>query len=125
MSHANSAHPSLLSRIFKRWAEITYDNPKLCLLVCLLFLGFSFVQMLSLKLDMSSEAMLHESDPARVNYAAFRGQFGREDAIILSLPTQGQIDDALLKNLNLLQGEIENNVPYLKKITSLINARDT
>ncbi|NRB39051.1 MAG: MMPL family transporter, partial [Pseudomonadales bacterium] len=117
--------PNLLSRLFKRWAELTYDNPVVFIVLCLALLGLSLSQALHIKMDMSTEAMLHKEDPARLNYDKFRQTFGREDAIILTLATEGLLSKPLLQQIANIHNKIETSVPHVAKVTSLVNARYT
>jgi len=114
---------NFLSRIFFHWAQFCFDHAKLCIGFTLILVVILSSQVPKLKMDISTEAMLRKDDAVRVNYQNFRQVFGREDAIILSVPTGGSLSNELLEKIFNLQSEIENNVPYVHKITSLINAR--
>ena len=81
----------------KQWAESTYDKPWLAVFICIVMLAASAYEARHVQMDMSTEAMLHKDDPARINYDAFRATFGREDGIIILLPTQGLLSKALMK----------------------------
>ncbi len=121
---ANSSN-NLLSNLFKHWGALTFDKPWFFIGLCAIMLALLVSQAMKVKMDMSTEAMLHELDPARVSYDAFRERFGREDVILLTIPTGGVLSVPLLKKVAALQAQLETHTPYLNKITSLINARHT
>lgn len=125
MTDKNAVPQNLLGRLFYRWAEACYDHGKWIVVLSLVMLGGLISQLPKLHMDMSVEAMLHELDPVRVNYDEFKEVFGRDDVVILSLPTGGVLSDKLLKTLSTLQARIETDVPYVHEVTSLINARHT
>ncbi len=82
--------------------------------------GISKVQM-----DTSVEAFLHRDDPILMKYNAFRDQFGRDEKIIIAVSAPNIFDQTFLKKLKELHEVLEENVPYLEDVTSLVNARNT
>ena len=74
--------------------------------------------------DISFESFLHPDDPARVEYDAFRDQFGREDAIVVVAEASNVFDPAFLDLLNAFH-EDALELPHVDDVTSLLNARDT
>ncbi len=75
--------------------------------------------------DMSTEGFLHEDDPSIVRYNEFRDQFGRDEMIVLMIETENVFELGFLEKLKAFHEELEENVPYLNDITSLINSRVT
>ena len=118
-----SSSTSMISRFFYSWAEKCYDHAVAVISLCVLLIAALMSQLPTLNMDLSTEAMLHKDDPIRVNYKQFKDEFGREDVIVLSIPTKGDLSDSLLADIATLQQAIENDVPYVKKVTSLLNAR--
>ena len=78
-----------------------------------------------LRVDNSGEAMLRADDPARLLYNEFRDQFGRDESVIIILEPPEVFDFAFLEKLRAFHAAIEAEVPYVEKVTSLINARNT
>jgi hypothetical protein len=78
-----------------------------------------------LAFDTSTEGFLHPGDPILVEYNAFRDQFGRDELIVLVLQPPDPFDLAFLETLRSLHTRIEDEVPHLEEVTSLINARAT
>jgi len=84
-----------------------------------------FSQLAKLTADTSNDAFYHPDDPVRVTYNTFRHQFGKDDHIYVGFTPNEVFDTAFLKQLQALQTEIEDKVPHIKTVTSLINVRNT
>lgn len=85
-----------------------------------IFFVFMASQIRHIKINTSTESFLHNKD--LIEYNSFRDTFGRDEVVILMIG--GDIfTDGFLKKLDILHKEIANNVPYLKNVNSLINAR--
>ena len=80
---------------------------------------------MNLSIDASTEAFLHPNDPILKRYNEFKDQFGREDLIIIAIETENIFDVETLKKIELLHDTIEEKVPNIDEINSLINARVT
>ncbi len=76
-------------------------------------------------IDTSTEGFLHENDPALVRYEAFKEQFGQDEKIMVVIESNNIFDLSVVKKLKALHVKLENEVPHLNDITSLINARNT
>jgi len=80
--------------------------------------------------DVSFEAFLQPDDSVRVAYESFREQFGRDERVIISAEpgpqsgSGGVFDLAFLDKLRALHEAIEERIPYVDEVTSLVNARD-
>lgn len=123
MSDSSHIPNNILSRFFDQWARLCFKHAKLVVSISAVVILALGSQALKIKVDISTEAMLRDDDPVRINYQNFRKTFGREDVIILSVPTAGSLNNEFLANIYDLQNEIDLKVPYVQKITSLINAR--
>ena len=73
----------------------------------------------------SFDAMLRKDDPARVQYDAFRERFGRDELLLLAFRPADVFDAEFLNTLRAIHLEMENEVPYVAEVTSLINVRET
>ena len=73
----------------------------------------------------SFDAMLRKDDPARVQYDAFRERFGRDELLLLAFRPADVFDAEFLNTLRAIHLEMENEVPYIAEVTSLINVRET
>jgi uncharacterized protein len=82
-------------------------------------------QISKLTIDTSNEGFLRPDDPILLSYNDFRDQFGRDDLLVLSIQGENIFSLPFLTKLDALHRELEDNVPHIDDITSLINARNT
>ena len=82
-------------------------------------------QIKSLQIDTSNESFLHEDDPILTTYNEFRDQFGRDDMTAIAIHSDAVFSVAFLRTLQKLHEDLEENVPHLQDITSLVNVRNT
>ncbi len=78
-----------------------------------------------LTIDMSDEGFLHPEDPILKDYTDFRDQFGRDDLIVLTIKGDEVFSQAFLEKLKKIHSALEDTVPHLNDITSMVNARNT
>lgn len=78
-----------------------------------------------LEIDTSNDSFLRADDPTRVVYAAFREQFGNDQLIIVALRPPRIFDPGFLAKLHELHRAVEEEIPYVSEVTSLINVRET
>ena len=109
-----------------RWGRFVYRRAPWVIAAVLLATGGLASQLRYFYLDATSEGFFHADDPIRVQYDAFREAFGRETMILVALrPRDGVFQQPFLERLRTIHAEIEDEVPYLVEVTSLVNARDT
>ncbi len=112
--------------LFGDFTRVVYRRPLVTLLIVL---GCSFATIFAnlpnIQLDASVEAFLHEDDPALLNYNDFRNQFGRDELSILAIGPVEVFDLDFLNTLRTMHEELEEEVPYLDEVNSLIDARNT
>ncbi|MFC1524692.1 MMPL family transporter, partial [Thermodesulfobacteriota bacterium] len=82
-------------------------------------------QLPHLTIDMSDEGFLHADDPILQTYNDFRDQFGRDDLIVLAIESDQIFQQSFLRKLKQLHEALEDNVPHLDEIISMVNARNT
>ncbi|MCP4007400.1 MAG: MMPL family transporter, partial [bacterium] len=75
--------------------------------------------------DFSTEAMLQPDDPALSIYDDFRSEFERDDTLVIALSPPEVFDLGFLETLRAFHTALDNELPYVDDITSLINARST
>ncbi len=114
-----------IERWFAAWGQLAYRRAWLVICCVLAVTGALATQLPSLAIDTSTEGFLHEDDPIRVEYQAFRRQYGRDDMVLLAIEAPRVFDLAFLAKLRALHREIEDQVPKLQEVTSLLNARET
>lgn len=95
------------------------------ILLTLLATAFFISQIRSLEIDTSTEAFFHDDDPVLLAYNDFRDQFGRDDKLVVAIRSDSIFTTDFLVKLKKLYEELEENVPHLSDITSMINVRNT
>jgi uncharacterized protein len=112
-----------LESLFARAAETCYRHRFKTLAVTLaIFLALAS-QAGKLTIATSTESFFHEDDPAIVAYNAFRDQFGRDDVIVLAVRPDRLFATRTLETLRAFHREIEETVPHIEDVTSLVNIR--
>ncbi|RLA79274.1 MAG: Fis family transcriptional regulator [Epsilonproteobacteria bacterium] len=110
---------------FEHISDFIFDNR-----IKVIFVVFAIViamasQMKYLTVDTSTEGFLHKNDPLRIEYNDFRDQFGRDEKVLIAIQSDNIFTIKFLTKLNKLHKELENNLPYIEDVNSLINARNT
>ncbi len=114
-----------IERGFEQFAHIIYRNRIKTVIVMLILIAAVVSQIPKITLDTSMEGFLHEDDPALLAYNRFRDQFGRDEVVILTIKPPRIFDRKFFQKLQALHEDLEENVPYIDDITSMINARNT
>lgn len=83
------------------------------------------LQLPHLTMDTSNEAFFRPDDKVLVDYNEFRNQFGKDEFIVITISGADIFTMDLLEKLRNLHQDLETNVPYVDKITSLVNIRNT
>jgi predicted RND superfamily exporter protein len=78
-----------------------------------------------IRVETSTESYLDPRDPERARYDAFRRQFANDDTILLLLESERVFSFPFLEHLRRLHRDLENEVPLVDEVTSLVNARVT
>ncbi|NVM21227.1 MAG: RND family transporter [Desulfobacterales bacterium] len=112
---------------FEIWfAELTalVYRRKYVALVCMLLMTFALAsQTAQLKIDTRDESFFHDDDPTLIAYNNFRDTFGQDDMFIIAMKPQDGLTRKFFATLYQIHNELENSVPYLDDITSLVNGR--
>jgi len=101
------------------------QNPKKIILFMLLLSILMISNIRNITIDTSTEGFLHANDPTLIRYEQFKEQFGQDEKIMVVVEAKDVFSMNTLKKLKKLHTTLENNVPHLNDITSLINARNT
>lgn len=120
-----NSEKTVANRFFIKFSNIIVDRPLPVLIICVLLLIVSAARIPQLTLDASTEGYLHEDDPALITYNEFRKQFGRDEIIVVGVNSSNVFDLDFLNKLQKLHNTIEQELPYLEEVTSLVNARNT
>ncbi len=108
-----------------RWGRAVIRRRFLAIALCLAVAAGFASQLPSLGIETAAETFLKKDDPVRAEYEAFREQFGRQELIIVGVQSPDIFDLDFLRRLRSLHEELEEQVPHLDEIQSLISARST
>jgi len=109
----------------EKMGEVITSHPKKIILLMLLISIAIITNIRFITIDTSTEGFLHETDPALIRYEAFKEQFGQDEKILVVVQAKDIFALDTLKKIKTLHTKLENEVPHLNDITSLINARNT
>ena len=110
---------------FESLARVIYRNRiKTLIIVLLVSLGL-ISQITRFKADFTDDAFFHPGDPILEEFNAFRDQFGREESIVVLINPKDVFNTHFLKKLADLHHALEEEIPFLDDITSLVNVRYT
>ena len=112
-------------RKFEDFSDLIFENSKKTIAAILLLVLAFATQLPTLTMDTSTEGFLHKTDPMRVAYDEFRDQFGRDEKLLVAIKTNNVFHLDFLKKLEKLHKKLENELPYITDVNSLINARNT
>jgi len=121
MKRATKAVDNWLYRV----GEAISDHKYLVLVAMIVLLAAMIVNVPKITLDTTTEGFLRDDDPVRVLYDTFQDQFGHDEKIVVAIKSDGIFELENLNKLKALHDALQNEVPYLNDITSLINARNT
>lgn len=110
---------------FETYAHVIYRNRIKTIVIMLALTVAMASQIPKITIDTSTEGFLHTDDPELVAYNNFRDQFGRDEVIIIAIKSADIFSQRFLETIQKLHEELEENVPYIDDITSLVNARNT
>lgn len=114
-----------IDRGFESWASWIYRHAWWVIGFWIVVLGVLVSQATHNSIDADLENMLDAKHPASVRNIEFKDQFGRSDSILLGLVPDDVFDLDFLTWLRQLHHAIEDELPYLDEVNSLIDARVT
>jgi hypothetical protein len=91
----------------------------------MLVLALGLILQLPPSVETAVENFLVEDDPGRILYQEFKAQFGRGDVVIVAVRPPDVFDRGFLARLHELHRTLEDEVPHLDEVQSLLNARST
>jgi predicted RND superfamily exporter protein len=92
------------------------------LLATVVLAGLAATQLHKLSLATSVETLFRGHDQNLADYQRFRDQFGRDEDILLLVSTTDIFDFEFIATLKQFHEDLENSVPLLKAVESLVNA---
>lgn len=108
---------------FGRLAAHVHDNPLLYLLSIVVVTLALASQLRNIYFDTSTEGFLSPDHPSIQLYNAFRGEFGRDELIVVGVESANVLDLQFLQSFREIFFKLDQGVPYTSSVDSLINAR--
>ena len=87
-----------IEKALASFGHLVFRNRLKTLFVMLLIIAGLVSQLPKIRIDTSTEGFLHESDPALVDYNAFREQFGRDELVIIAVKPPDVFDRDFLRS---------------------------
>ena len=118
---------SLRERIeagFERFTIWVFEHPWRVIAGVGLVLAFLVIQLPQLTFDVTLEGQFRQDDPTYKNYHEFKQQYGQDSAILVGIQSDKIFTQPFLQKLQQFHTDLENEVPYLDEITSLINVNN-
>jgi len=100
-------------------------RPWLWLLSCLAVVGVMASQLGRLEKDTSIEGFLEKGSVEIQRYDAFKETFGRDEVFIITMEVEDIFTQTFATQLHALHRQLEDEVPHVNKVDSLVNARYT
>lgn len=110
---------------FSRWGRFVVRHRVGAVLLSLVATGWLVSHLPELEIDNSTESFLRTDAPNVLLYNAFRDQFGRDDKVVIAIEGGDLFELGFLERLRDLHEALENDVPYVTEVESLVNARFT
>ena len=115
-----------IEALLENWGHFVYRRAWWILAFALAVTVGTGTQLTHFYIDASLEGFFHQDDPVRVLYDEFREQYGRDTFILVALePNTSIFEREFLETLRELHTRLENDVPFVVEVTSLVNVRAT
>lgn len=118
---------SLRDRIeagFEQWTMWVFEHPWRVIAGVALLMAFLIIQLPQLTFDVTLEGQFRQDDPTYENYLKFKRQYGDDSTILIGIQSDTIFTRQFLEKLRDFHIELENEVPYLDEISSLINVNN-
>lgn len=110
---------------FGHLGRMIAKHPVLWFIAYLLIVGVLASQLIHIRQDTSVEGFLEKGSKEIIKYDEFKTIFGRDEVLMIGLEAKDIFDPQFINELRSLHKDIEENVPHIKRVDSLINARHT
>jgi uncharacterized protein len=111
--------------VFGRWGEFVAAHPWPVIAATILTVACVAPQARFVEVTTNSEEFLLPDHPIRVAYNDFKAQFGSDNYVLITLTHDEIFSHDFLEWLTRIHESIEDRVPYVQEITSLVNVRST
>ncbi len=110
---------------FSHLGVLIGTHPKIWLCGCLIIIAAIASQLQHIRQDTSIEGFLEKGSEELLRYDEFKDIFGRDEVFLINIEVDDIYDPAFIENLRRLHMQLEDEVPHVKTVDSLINARHT
>jgi predicted RND superfamily exporter protein len=110
---------------FGRWADFVGSHPWPIILLAMVAVGLITPQARFIEVSTNTDEFLMPDHPIRIAYNDFREQFGSDNYVLITIEHEQIFSQDFLTWLSSLHDALEENVPYVDEITSLVNVRTT
>lgn len=105
--------------------RIAFQHAWLVLISVFSVVALGASQIPNIEIRTSTDEFLQHDDQTRVDYGAFLELFGRDDMMLIAIEPPMVFDLTFLEKLRDLHDRLEDEVPHVREVQSLINARET
>lgn len=109
----------------ERWGRLMVRRRWLVLVLALFFLVCMASFLPHMRVENASQSYLHDDNPASIRYEAFCDQFGQDDQIVVAITPPDVFEPRFLESLRDLHAALEEELPHVTEVNSLVNARRT
>ncbi len=106
---------------FEQLGHLIFARRWLVIMAALVVFAAMASQVPHIKIDTSNEAFFEPDDPVLTKYDEFREQFGRDEIVLVAIKPEDVFEEQFLQKLRAFHEELENEVPYLNEVVSLVN----
>ncbi len=106
---------------FEQLGHFIFARRWLVIMAALVVFAAMASQVPHIKIDTSNEAFFEPDDPVLTKYDEFREQFGRDEIVLVAIKPEDVFEEQFLQKLRAFHEELENEVPYLNEVVSLVN----
>ena len=110
---------------FGKLGRAIAKHPLIWFLAYLILIGSLASQIIHIRQDTSVEGFLEKGSIEIIRYDDFKTIFGRDEVLMIGLEADDVFNPKFIDELREIHDDIENNVPHVKRVDSLINARHT
>ena len=114
---------NLCKKSLQTWSDMVISYPKRALAMVVLFTLACASQIWFIQFDSSLEGYLKPNDPTIMTLVAARQEFGHGEMILVTMQADDLFTVAQLQTLKDLHQQLEQEVPWLDTVTSLVSAR--
>lgn len=113
----------LFNQLLQRWGDLVIAYPKRAIGLVVVCSLVSMSQIWFIQFDASLEGFLQKGDPAITKLVAARKEFGHGEMVLVTMQADDLFAAQHLQVLKQLHQQLEQEVPWLDSVTSLVNAR--